>query len=127
MFGRRIIGRIDLGDKHPEAILKPRLRPDGCVASLFKMLTYPRVCCAFSSACALLSDLIRGFEMASNYLFRKSTPSNTNVEIDFSDQFIDNRSKGGVFGEGICLKMPSCYQAYGNSDRDTPFQAVILI
>jgi len=48
-----------------EAISKPRLRPDSCVASLFKMLTYSSVCCAFSSACALLSDLIRGFEMAS--------------------------------------------------------------
>jgi hypothetical protein len=30
------------------------------------MLTYSRVCCAFSSACALLSDLIRGFEMTSS-------------------------------------------------------------
>jgi len=48
-----------------EAISKLRLRPDSCVASLFKILTYYRVCCAFSSAYALLSDLIRGFETAS--------------------------------------------------------------
>jgi hypothetical protein len=48
-----------------EAISKTRLRPYICVASLFKMLTYYPVCCAFSSACALISDLIRGFEMTS--------------------------------------------------------------
>jgi hypothetical protein len=39
--------------------------PDSYVASIFKMLTYSLVCCAFSSACALPSDLIRGFEKAS--------------------------------------------------------------
>jgi hypothetical protein len=44
----------------------PLTRPDSCVASFFKMLTYSRVCCAFSSVCALLSNLIRGFEMASD-------------------------------------------------------------
>jgi hypothetical protein len=48
-----------------EVISKPRLRYDSGVASLFKMLTYSRVCCAFSSACALLSDLIQGSEITS--------------------------------------------------------------
>ena len=36
-----------------EPISKPHLTPDGCVENLFKMLTYARVCCAFSSALAL--------------------------------------------------------------------------
>ena len=31
------------------------------------MLTYSRVCCAFSSGCALLSGLIRGFETTSSF------------------------------------------------------------
>jgi hypothetical protein len=35
---------------------------------LFKMLTYSHVCCAFSSACALLSNMIRGFETTSKKL-----------------------------------------------------------
>jgi hypothetical protein len=51
-----------------EAVSKPHLRPDSCVAALFKMLTYFRVCCAFSSGCALLSGLIRGFETTSKIL-----------------------------------------------------------
>jgi hypothetical protein len=51
-----------------EVISKPRLMSDSCVESLFKMLASYRVCCAFSSACALLSNLIRGFEMTSNEL-----------------------------------------------------------
>ena len=41
-----------------EVVSKPHLRPNSCVASLFKMLTYYRVCCAFSSAYALLLSLI---------------------------------------------------------------------
>ena len=41
----------------PEAD-KPHIRPNSCVANLFKMLTYYRVCCAFSSVCALLLSLI---------------------------------------------------------------------
>jgi hypothetical protein len=57
--------KIRADQKVYEAISKPRLRPEIYVASLFKMLTDYRVCCAFSSACALLSDLIRGFEMTS--------------------------------------------------------------
>ena len=40
-----------------EVISKPHLRPGSCVASLFKMLTTSHGSCAFSSACALLSDL----------------------------------------------------------------------
>jgi hypothetical protein len=32
------------------------------------MLTYYRVCCAFESACALPSGVIRGFENTSNNL-----------------------------------------------------------
>jgi hypothetical protein len=31
-----------------EVVSKPHIRPNGCVANLFKMLTYYRVCCAFS-------------------------------------------------------------------------------
>ena len=41
-----------------EVVSKPHLMSDSCVASLFKMLTYFNVCCAFSSACALLSNMI---------------------------------------------------------------------
>ena len=48
-----------------EAVSKPHLSPDGSVAGLLKMLTYFRVCCAFSSACALPSNLIWSFETAS--------------------------------------------------------------
>ena len=51
-----------------EVISKPRLRPDGSVAGLLKMLTYVRVCCAFSSARALPSNLIQGFETASKII-----------------------------------------------------------
>jgi hypothetical protein len=41
-----------------EVISKPHLRLNGRVAGLFKMLTYCRVCCAFSSAYALPLNLI---------------------------------------------------------------------
>jgi len=41
-----------------EAISKPHLSPDCSVAALLKILTYSRVCCVFSSACALPSNLI---------------------------------------------------------------------
>ncbi|MCU0600831.1 MAG: hypothetical protein MUE70_16405 [Desulfobacterales bacterium] len=37
---------------------KRHLRLDVSVADLLKMLTYAHVCCAFSSACALTSNLI---------------------------------------------------------------------
>ena len=59
-----------------EAVSKPHLRPDSCVSARFKMLTYARVCCAFSSGCALLSGLIRGFE---------TTSSMKNLELDRND------------------------------------------
>jgi hypothetical protein len=53
-----------------EVVSKPHIRPNSCVANLFKMLTYYRVCCAFSSVCALLLNLIQGFETTSNqFLF----------------------------------------------------------
>ena len=55
-----------LGSFELEAVSKPHLRPEGCVAARFKMLTYLHVCCAFSSGCALLSGPIRGFETTSN-------------------------------------------------------------
>jgi hypothetical protein len=42
----------------PEPISKRHLRFDVSVAVLLKMLTYAHVCCAFSSACALTSNLI---------------------------------------------------------------------
>jgi hypothetical protein len=48
-----------------ELVSKPRLRPDSGVADLLKMLTYDDVCGAFSSARALASNLIRGFETSS--------------------------------------------------------------
>jgi hypothetical protein len=41
-----------------EAVSKPHLRSDGYVAALFKMLTYYRICSAFSLARALPSNLI---------------------------------------------------------------------
>jgi hypothetical protein len=41
-----------------EVVSKPHLSSDSCVADLFKMLTYSSVCCAFSSACALMHTLI---------------------------------------------------------------------
>jgi hypothetical protein len=37
---------------------KSQLMSDSYVADLFKMLTYFNVCCAFSSAGALLSNMI---------------------------------------------------------------------
>jgi hypothetical protein len=48
-----------------EVVSKPHLASDSCVADLFKMLTYFTVCCAFSSACALLSNAIWHFETTS--------------------------------------------------------------
>jgi hypothetical protein len=48
-----------------EVVSKPHLASDSCVADLFKMLTYSRVCCAFSSACAFLSNAIWHFETTS--------------------------------------------------------------
>jgi hypothetical protein len=38
----------------------------------------------------------------------ESRIASTKVEIDFSGQFIDNRSKGSIFGSGTDLRMPSC-------------------
>jgi hypothetical protein len=38
---------------------------------------------------------------------RAHSASNTNVEVDFPDQFIDNRSKGCIFGGGTGLRKPS--------------------
>ena len=43
-------------------------------------------------------------ESIDNRLFQTS---NTKVEIDFSDHFIDNRSKGGIFGGGTGLRLSS--------------------
>ena len=37
------------------------LTPKGCVATLFKMLTYYRVCSAFESGCALPLNVIYYF------------------------------------------------------------------
>jgi len=48
-----------------EPISKRHLSLDIGVAVLLKMLTYFHVCCAFSSACALTSNLIRHFENGS--------------------------------------------------------------
>jgi hypothetical protein len=50
---------------------KPHLRSNSCVANLFEMLTYYRVCFAFSSACALLLNLIWGFETTSGVVSHK--------------------------------------------------------
>jgi hypothetical protein len=52
--------RVPVNDdeKVLEAISKPHLVPDGYVENLFKMLTYSRVCCAFSSVLALPSNAI---------------------------------------------------------------------
>jgi hypothetical protein len=44
-----------------EPISKMSLTPNSCVTDLLKMLTYYRVCCAFSSAGALLFDVIHYF------------------------------------------------------------------
>jgi hypothetical protein len=41
-----------------EVVRKLHLSSDSRVAGLFKMLTYFHVCCAFSSACAFLSNTI---------------------------------------------------------------------
>gem|GEM_PF-4653060 len=49
-----------------EAISKPCLRPDGCVAGFLEMRTTYCVCSAFSSTCALLSNRIQSFETASS-------------------------------------------------------------
>jgi len=46
---------------------------DSGVATLFKMLTYLRVCSAFSSGRALLSNMIRGFETVSETHFDNKT------------------------------------------------------
>ena len=51
-------------DKWLQAISKMYLTPNYGVASLFKMLTYSHVCCAFSSARALSLNVICIFEMA---------------------------------------------------------------
>jgi len=49
-----------------QANSKIHLTPNYGVASLFKMLTYAQVCCAFSSARALSLNVISIFEMACN-------------------------------------------------------------
>jgi len=41
-----------------EVVSKPHLTPKYGVASFFEMLTYYRVCCAFSSTRALSLDVI---------------------------------------------------------------------
>ena len=41
-----------------EAVSKPHLTSEGSVTAFFKMLTYHRICCAFSSGCALPSNAI---------------------------------------------------------------------
>jgi hypothetical protein len=69
-----------------ELVLKPRLRPDLGVAGLLKILTYDFVCCVFSSACALTSDLIRGFETSPN-------PIQYNIDsINFTTELIRAKS-----------------------------------
>jgi hypothetical protein len=47
-----------------QAISKKDQTPNYGIASLFKMLTYSHVCCAFSSAHALSLNVICIFEMA---------------------------------------------------------------
>jgi hypothetical protein len=60
------------------------------------------------------------------YFFEaNSTASNTKVEIDFSDQFIDNRPKGGIFEIGSGPRGASCNVASDNFCRDPPFRTVI--
>ena len=49
-----------------EPISTIRLTPDGGVICRFKMLTYSRVCCAFSSTDALPSNPIHIFEIGSS-------------------------------------------------------------
>ena len=54
-----------------EVVSKHHLASDSNVASLFKMLTYfllLTVCCAFSPACALLSNAICYFETTSGHI-----------------------------------------------------------
>ena len=46
------------------------------------MLTYSRVCCAFSSACALLSDLIRGFETTSKEQLIEALKTQVEEEVE---------------------------------------------
>ena len=58
------------------------LTPNGCVASLFKLLTYYRVCCAFSSARALSLNAIYVFEMACYYFLL-----NINLLKNFHETF----------------------------------------
>jgi hypothetical protein len=53
-FAKLLQNLLKLG----KVVSKPHLASDSCVADLFKMLTYLNVCCAFSSACALLSNAI---------------------------------------------------------------------
>jgi hypothetical protein len=61
-----------------EVVSESHLKLNGCVASLFKMLTYYRVCCAFSSARALPLNLIWGFETTSREVERVFCRSLTN-------------------------------------------------
>ena len=57
--------------KQLQAISKIHLTLNYGVASLFKMLTYSYVCCAFSSARALYLNAICIFEMdCTNFTFR---------------------------------------------------------
>ena len=54
-----------------EAISKIHLTPNYGVVDLLKMLTYFRVCSAFSSARALSLSVICIFEIASSFLSQK--------------------------------------------------------
>jgi hypothetical protein len=60
-----------------EVFPKPHLASDSGVADLFKMLTYFNVCCAFSSACALLSNAICGFKITSTARASPVPPSSS--------------------------------------------------
>ena len=50
--------------------------------------------------CRLIRKVLFGQDLRG----QNNNSSNTNVEIDFPDQFIDNRSKGGTFGGGTSLR-----------------------
>jgi hypothetical protein len=49
-----------------EVVLKPYLTPKYGVVSFFEMLTYFRVCSAFSSTHALMMDVIWSFKILSD-------------------------------------------------------------
>ncbi len=65
---------------------KKHLTPNYGVASLFKMLTYSRVCCAFSSARALSLNVICIFEMACSEKIAACCARSNGVNAVFDQQ-----------------------------------------